>query len=263
MNRIRETFNKIKSQNRSGLVTFVTAGVPNLKTSLLVVKELIDAGSDVVEIGMPFSDPLAEGPVIQRSSFTALQNGVNIDHCLSIVKKVRINNKLTPLVLMGYYNPVYQYGVANFLKNCAESEVDGLIIVDLPAAEADSFKDECNNTGISFIPLIAPTSTDINIEKSIDKCDGFVYCVSVTGVTGARNDVSKRGLELVDRIKKYTDLPIAVGFGVSTRKHVNEICETADAAVVGSALISVMLESTPEKVSSDAGAFVRSLVDNN
>ena len=224
MNRISKCFKKIRNENRNGLVVFITAGAPDMEATRVTIPNLIESGADIVEIGMPFSDPLAEGPVIQQSSFLSLGNSTNIDDCLKLVSAVREENEVTPLVLMGYFNPVYQYGVEHFLDECNKHGVDGVIIVDLPAVEAGDFKELCNHYRVSFIPLIAPTSTDDSIKLSVEKCDGFVYCVSVTGVTGARKEVSSRGLDLVERIKGFTGLPVAVGFGVSNKSHVDEIC---------------------------------------
>ncbi len=263
MNRITKRFTEIKAAQRNGLVVFVTAGAPDIETTQATLPALVSAGADIIEIGMPFSDPLAEGPVIQKSSYVSLLNKTSVDDCLDLAKHLRESDDSTPLVLMGYYNPVYQYGLSKFLEKCNRYGVDGLIIVDLPAVEANEFKIMCNNNGVSFIPLIAPTSTDSNIELSLQKCDGFVYCVSVTGVTGARSEVSSRGLELVDRIKKFTDLPVAVGFGVSNKSHVDEICVKAEAAVVGSALVNVMLESDKPEIARNAGDFVKSLTNHS
>lgn len=259
MNRIAQRFAEIQKSGKNGLVVFITAGAPNMKATYATVPELVSAGADIVEIGIPFSDPLAEGPVIQESSFIALQNLTTIDDCMELVRYSRLSDDETPIVLMGYYNPIFQYGTEKFLEKCNMIGVDGLIIVDLPAAEAKEFKVLCNSYEVSFIPLIAPTSTDANIKLALEKCDGFVYCVSVTGVTGARREVSSRGLDLVDRIKSFTDLPVAVGFGVSNKSHVDEICAKAEAAVVGSALVSVMLESGESQVAKSAGDFVKSL----
>ena len=263
MNRIAQKFNEIKETGRNGLVVFITAGAPDIEATYATIPALVSGGADIIEIGMPFSDPLAEGLVIQQSSFLSLQNNTTVDDCLDLVVNVRKTDKLTPLVLMGYYNPVYQYGSEKFVKKCNEYGIDGLIIVDLPAVEAQEFKQICNKSDVSFIPLIAPTSTDKNISLSLEKCDGFVYCVSVTGVTGARTEVSSRGLDLVDRIKKFTDLPVAVGFGVSNKSHIDEICLKAEAAVVGSALVKVMLESDKCNIAKNAGDFVKSLTGHS
>ena len=220
---IRDRFETVREQNRPGLIVFVTAGFPDMDTTLELVPALVAAGADAVELGVPFSDPLAEGPIIQESSFRALQNGTSLDDCLKATETLRKEIADTPLILMGYYNPIYSYGIASFTDRCQESGVDGLIVVDLPGFEAAPLSTECQIRNISMIPLLAPTSTDISIKESCSGASGFVYCISVTGVTGVRAQVSGRSFELLDRVKEHTDLPLAVGFGISNRTHVEEV----------------------------------------
>ena len=224
-----------------------------------LVPALVAAGADAIELGVPFSDPLAEGPTIQQSSFRALQNGVTTADCLRAAEKLRDWIPDTPLILMGYYNPVYSYGITRFAAECQRVGVDGLITVDLPGVESGPLAAECLSRDISLIPLLAPTSTEESIAESCRNASGFVYCVSVTGVTGARNEVSNRGLDLLQRVRGHTDLPLALGFGISTHEHVAEVGRTADAAVVGSALVRVTLESPRDEVVERASAFVSSL----
>lgn len=231
--RIRRMFDAVREQKRPGLIVFVTAGFPDMEATLELVPALVAAGADAVELGVPFSDPLAEGPVIQESSFRALQNGTSLEDCLDAAQTLRSKIGETPLVLMGYYNPIFSYGLAPFTQRCDEAGVDGLIAVDLPGFEAGPLMAECQARGISMIPLLAPTSTDESIKHACDGASGFVYCISVTGVTGARDQVSSRSFELLDRVKTQTGLPLAVGFGISNRGHVEEVGNTAEAAVVG------------------------------
>ena len=257
--RIERMFARVRERQRPGLVVFLTAGFPDLDATLELVPALVDAGADAVEIGVPFSDPLAEGPVIQQSSFLALQNGITTQDCLDAVDSLRGRVPGAPLILMGYYNPIHSFGVKRYVQECHRVGVDGLIAVDLPGAESGFLARECAHRDISLIPLLAPTSTDRSIQESCRNASGFVYCVSVTGVTGARSEVSNRGIELVQRVRAHTGLPLAIGFGISTPEHVQRVGETAEAAVVGSALVRVMLESPREEVVSRASSFVASL----
>ncbi len=197
--------------------------------------------------------------MIQESSFKALQNGTSLEDCLTAAETLREKIPDTPLILMGYYNPIYTYGLAPFAQRCEEAGVDGLIAVDLPGFEAAPLMAEYRSHDISMIPLLAPTSTDESIKDARAGGSGFVYCISVTGVTGAREQVSGRSFELLDRVRAHTDLPLAVGFGISNRTHVEEVGETAEAAVVGSALIRVMLDSPRDQLVERASKFVAEL----
>ena len=257
--RIRRMFDAVREQKRPGLIVFVTAGFPDMDATLELVPALVAAGADAVELGVPFSDPLAEGPVIQESSFRALQNGTSLGDCLNAAEALREKIPDTPLILMGYYNPIHTYGLVPFAKRCQEAGVDGLIAVDLPGFEAGPLIAECQQRDVAMIPLLAPTSTDESIKDACARGSGFVYCISVTGVTGAREQVSGRSFELLDRVRTHTDLPLAVGFGISNRSHVEEVGANAEAAVVGSALIQVMLESPREELVERASRFVAEL----
>ncbi len=257
--RIERMFARVRERKRPGLVVFLTAGFPDMDATLELVPALVEAGADAVELGVPFSDPLAEGPTIQQSSFLALQNGVTTRDCLDAVETLRDRIPETPLILMGYYNPMYSFGVTRYAGECQRVGVDGLITVDLPGTESGPLAAECVARSISLIPLLAPTSTDQSIAESCRNASGFVYCVSVTGVTGARSEVSNRGIELVQRVRAHTDLPLAIGFGISTPEHVAQVGATAEAAVVGSALVRVTLESRREEVVERASSFVASL----
>lgn len=253
--RIAAKFAAIKAENRPGLVVFVTVGHPYKDAALDVVPRLVEAGADAVELGMPFSDPVGEGPVIQASSFVGLQNGVTARDCLETAAALRPQVGDTPLILMGYYNTVMSFGLKEFAAACSEATVDGLIIQDLPISEADVLVSELDPYGVRLIPLLAPTSTDASIERSVALGGGFVYCISVVGITGARSEVSGRGLDLVDRVRRQTDLPIAVGFGISRREHVLDVGKRADAAVVGSQLVGALSDG-PNEQAAERGARV-------
>ena len=257
--RIQQTFEGLRREGRTGLVVFLTAGFPDKAATLELVPALVKAGADIVELGVPFSDPLAEGPVIQESSFKALMEQVTLKDCLGLVEALRRQVGETPLLLMGYYNPIYSYGLARFAQDAIGKGVDGIIVVDLPQFEVDPLRDHCAPHNIPIIPLLAPTSTDESISADCAQAAGFVYCISVTGVTGAREEVSHRGFELLERVRANTSLPLAVGFGISSREHVEEVGRRAEAAVVGSALVKVMLESPRDELVDRASHFVAEL----
>ena len=253
--RIAAKFAALKKEDRTGLVVFVTVGHPYRDAALDIVPNLVSAGADAVELGIPFSDAIGEGPVIQQSSFVALQNGITTQTCLDTAAQLRSQIGDTPLILMGYYNTLLSYGLEKFATACAEATVDGLIIVDLPGDEAAPLVGALSKHGIHLIPLLAPTSTDKSIAQYTEIGGGFVYCISVTGVTGARTEVSERGLDLVERVRQRTDLPIAVGFGISQREHVLNVGERADAAVVGSALVRALADG-PDAEAAQRGSRV-------
>ena len=224
-----------------------------------LVPALVAAGADVVELGVPFSDPLAEGPIIQESSFRALREQITLADCLEMVEELRGRVTEAPLLLMGYYNPIYQYGVERFAEDARSKGVDGIIVVDLPQFEAGALAACCAPRDIPIIPLLAPTSTEESIRAACADAAGFVYCISVTGVTGAREQVSERGFQLLERVRAHTSLPVAVGFGISRREHVEEVGQRAEAAVVGSALVRVMLESPRDQLVQRSSQFVAEL----
>ncbi|PKB80864.1 MAG: tryptophan synthase subunit alpha [SAR202 cluster bacterium Io17-Chloro-G9] len=260
--RIKQKFATIRKEGRPGLLIFLTAGFPDLEATMELVPALVEAGADGIELGVPFSDPLAEGPVIQESSFKALQQGTTLEGCLAMVDRLREQVPETPLLLMGYYNPILNYGLEQFSLASQQSGVDGVIVVDLPHDEVRPLAAQCAPRGIAIVPLLAPTSTSENIKTACADATGFIYCISLTGVTGTRAEVSSRGLELVNRARRATSLPLAVGFGISQREHVVDVCRKADAAVVGSALMQVMLESPRDQVIRRARGFVAELAGN-
>ena len=256
MNRIKNSFNTLKEKGEMGVIPYLTAGFPSIQDTMDMVPALAEGGADIIELGVPFSDPLADGTTIQRSSFQALSNGINLKKCLDICKDLRQNGLTTPLVLMGYYNPILRFGLKEFAISCKENGVDGIIVPDLPFEEAQPLKTECRENEISLIPLLAPTSTDKRIEKTCKDADGFIYCVSLTGVTGARQEMGSSLPEFINRVKRHAKVPIAIGFGISQRQHVESLSAIADAAVVGSALIDT-IEKTP---ASDRREVVKSFI---
>ena len=235
--RITNRFDLLEKKGTSGLVTFLTAGDPDFETSLEILQKLPALGADIIELGMPFSDPMADGPAIQASSQRALKAGINIKKIFSIVESFRTDDAKTPIVLMGYYNPIYVYGTKRFISDAEAAGVDGLIIVDLPPEEPELLN-IMENSRIEFIYLITPTTNDERLPKVIKHASGFIYYVSVTGITGTKTASSEHVESALSRIRRYTDLPIAVGFGIKTPEQATKIAKYADAAVVGSALVS-------------------------
>jgi tryptophan synthase alpha chain len=240
MSRIGAKFAEIRAQGRIGLVVFLPVGFPDMDSTLALVPALAAAGADVVELGIPFSDPLADGATIQRASFQALQQGVTLERCLETCQRLRESSSDVPLVLMGYYNPILSYGVERFGLRCASAGVDGVIVADLPPEEANPLHEACLANEIDLIFLLAPTSTAERIERVCQMTSGFVYCVSLTGVTGARRELAPGLKAFVSRVRERTHLPIAVGFGISKREHIEAIGSYADAAVIGGALIDLI-----------------------
>jgi tryptophan synthase alpha chain len=263
MTRIDRRFAALKDEGRGGLVTFITAGDPDHDTSLALLKALPKAGADIIELGMPFSDPMADGPAIQASSQRALKAGQTMKKTLAMVKAFREQDKTTPLVLMGYYNPIYVYPAASFLKDAATAGVDGLIVVDLPPEEDEELRPAASEAGLNFIRLATPTTDAKRLPAVLANSSGFVYYVSIAGITGtAAPDVTKVGAHIA-RIKAQTDLPIAVGFGVRTKEQVKSLARTADAVVVGSALVSAVAQSLDQagKATKATASSVLSLVE--
>ncbi|MCB1415889.1 MAG: tryptophan synthase subunit alpha [Phyllobacteriaceae bacterium] len=245
--RIDTRFAELKSEGRPALVTFVMAGDPDHDTSLEIVRALPSAGSDLIEIGMPFSDPMADGPAIQAAGQRALKGGETLRKTLSLVREFRKGDKTTPVVLMGYYNPIYIMGVDVFLKRAKAAGVDGLIVVDLPPEADDELCIPAQASGINFIRLATPTTDDKRLPKVLNNTSGFVYYVSITGITGAAAPDPKIVAKSVAHIKAKTDLPIAVGFGVKTAEHAAAIGKGADGVVVGTAIVNAIEKSLGRK----------------
>jgi tryptophan synthase alpha chain len=258
-NRIDTTLGALRSAGKTVLVPFITVGFPDVDTSEALAEVIAGSGADMLELGVPFSDPLADGPTIQMTSFRALQQGVTVRISLQVVRNLRAKGVEVPLIFMGYYNPFLRYGVEQFVRDAADAGLDGLIVPDLPTEEVGPFKSLCERHGIYVTPLLAPTSTDRRIELACKDANGFIYCVGVTGVTGARRGLTAGISELVARVRLSTDLPILVGFGVAERRHVEEISRFADGAVVGSALLDAIDKSPPDRVLDTARQFVTGL----
>jgi tryptophan synthase alpha chain len=241
--RIDTRFAELKAQGRAALVTFVTAGDPDGETSLALIKALPKAGADVIELGMPFTDPMADGPAIQASSQRALKAGQTLKKTLAMVRAFRKTDEATPIVLMGYYNPIYVFGVDRFLVEAKAVGVDGLIVVDLPPEEDEELCLPALKAGLSFIRLATPTTDDRRLPTVLANTSGFVYYVSITGITGTAVPDAGKVMGAVARIKRHTGLPVAVGFGVRTAAHARAIAKGADGVVVGSALVDTLKAS--------------------
>lgn len=240
--RIARRFAALRQQRRGGLVTFVTAGDPDLGTSMEILRRLPAAGADLIELGMPFSDPMADGPAIQASSRRALRAGQTVRRTLGMVTAFRQTDLETPIVLMGYYNPIYVYGVQAFAADAKQAGVDGLIVVDLPPEEADELSVPAAAAGLDLVFLAAPTTDDARLPRVLAHARGFVYYVSISGITGTRSAAMDDVVDAVERIRSHTGLPIAVGFGIKTAEQAAAMARTADAAVVGSALVAEVAE---------------------
>ncbi len=247
MSRLAEMFARTKREGRVATGMFLTAGFPTLAETPALAKALAEGGADFLEIGVPFSDPLAEGPTIQRSSFVALTGGVTPRDCIEVVRRLRNDAVDAPVLLMGYLNPIMSYTETAFARDAAAAGADGLIVVDVPPEEAGPLLEACRDNGLDLVFLLAPTSTEERIAAVAAVASGFIYCVSVTGVTGARSELPSELPDFVARVRKHTELPLAIGFGISNRDHVERVGTIADAAIIGSAIINTIENSPPER----------------
>ncbi|PYP85626.1 MAG: tryptophan synthase subunit alpha [Blastocatellia bacterium AA13] len=236
MRNIERTFLALREKGKKAFIPYITAGDPDLETTGRLILELEKNGADIIELGVPFSDPMADGPVIQRASERALANGVTLHDCLNLVKQVRRESKI-PIVLFTYFNPLLSLGFDNIGPALKEAGIDGALITDLVPEEAGEIREQLASSGVDLIFLVAPTSSDARIKMIAEASTGFVYAVSRTGVTGVRQNLSEASSSLVERVRKFSDLPVAVGFGISTPEHVKEVWRHADAAVVGSRIV--------------------------
>jgi len=259
MSRLAAAFDRARSQGRVALIPFLTVGYPDVSATPDLVSAVVAGGADIVELGVPFSDPLADGATIQKASAAALGQGVTLLTCLETAGAVRRRGVDAPLVLMGYYNPFLSYGLERFARDAARQGVDGVIVADLPPEEAEPFHRLCRAQGLDMVFLLAPTSTDERVAHVCRLASGFIYCVSLTGVTGARQEMSGAVADLVRRIRGHTALPLAIGFGVSTPEHVRAVAGLADGAIVGSALLDAIGRAGPAGRAEAARAFVANL----
>lgn len=259
MSRIGSAFEKLRLDNKVGVIGYLTVGFPDVKATVDLVRAMVAGGVDAVELGVPFSDPLADGATIQRAAYHALQQGVTLQTCLELTRELRNGGITVPVLLMGYYNPFFSYGIERLCRDCASYGVDGFIVPDLPLDEAEELLRACEANGLDLIQMLAPTSTDERIASVAAKASGFIYCVSLTGVTGARTEMSSSLPDFIARIRKHTDLPLAVGFGISTKEHVENVGKLAEAAVIGSAIVSVVEKSDAATRVSALEKFIRDL----
>ena len=260
MSRIEATFAQLRREGKKGFIPFIVAGDPDLETTSALLIELSRAGATVIELGVPFSDPMADGPVIQRAAERALQHHVGVADALALVARARHETNV-PIVLFSYYNPLFQFGIGRLAREAQRSGVDGVLVTDLAPEESEEFGAVLRAQALDLIFLAAPTSTDERLRLIASRASGFIYAVSRAGVTGTRDDVSVEAERLVARLRQISDLPVTVGFGISTAQQVAEVCQYADAAVVGSAIVSEIerLAEAPDLVEA-VGEFARNLL---
>lgn len=259
---LRQAFIKAKNEGRNALVTFITAFYPSEKDTIDILKGLQNGGTDVIELGIPFSDPIADGPTIQVANTTAINNGCTVDKCLQIVKDARAQGVTIPIILMGYYNPIMKYGEDKMIKASKDAGANGFIIVDLPPEEAVKFRDLCKSQGLSYVPLVAPSTTDDRLKLLGEIADSFIYVVSRMGTTGAGVSVTSSVGPLCQHVRKFTgNTPLAVGFGVSTREHYLAVGQDSDGVVIGSKLINLVTEAPEGKKGEAAENFVKSILN--
>lgn len=255
MNRIDLKFNELKSKNEKAMISFVTAGDPDLETTKELVYAMEEAGSDIIELGVPYSDPIADGPTIQASSGRALAKGTTIAKIMDTVKEIRIKTEI-PLVYLVYYSSVFKYGIEKFIRNCSEAGIDGVIIPDLPVEERKDILEISDKYGVDLIPLIAPTSKE-RIEKIVKHASGFIYCVSTNGVTGARSKIDTNIEEYLSVVEGFTQIPKAIGFGISSAKMAQELKKYCDGIIIGSAIVKKVEEGkNKEEILEGVAKFV-------
>lgn len=261
MSRIAGRFEQLKTQGRKALIPFVTAGDPNPAITVPLMHAMVEAGADLIELGVPFSDPMADGPVIQRASERALKHHVSLHQVLEMVRAFREQDDRTPVLLMGYLNPIEAMGYAAFAEAAGAAGVDGVLTVDLPPEEGAEFLAEAEKRGIDPIFLLSPTTSDARIQRVCEKASGFVYYVSVKGITGAANLAIDEVASKVARIRGHTDLPVGVGFGIRDAESARAVAQVADAVIVGSALVTRVeaLAETPEAIAGEIAAILSSM----
>jgi tryptophan synthase alpha chain len=249
----------IRFDHKPGLVVYITAGDPSLDATRAIAIEAIDAGADVIELGVPFSDPLADGPIIQRASERALARGVKLSDVLEVARAIRAARPQAGLIVFTYLNPILRYGLARFAEEAKAAGADGVLVTDLIVEEAAEYLAEMDRTGLAPVFLAAPTSPDDRLEAIASHSRGFIYAISRTGITGKQQSMTADASALVDRIRRWSKLPVAVGFGISNADHVAQVAEFADAAVVGSAIVELIERSTPETAPGAVARFIKGL----
>lgn len=260
INRIENKFELLKVKSEKALIAYISAGDPDLETTEKLIYAMENSGVDIIELGIPYSDPLADGPVIQQASLRALSAGTSLEKIFDLVKRVRVNSQV-PLIFMTYYNPILQYGLEGFVAKAKEVGVDGFIIPDLPVEESFPLQNQCNNNNIVLIPLVAPTTPEARIPQVVKNGRGFIYCVSIAGVTGARESVGSDVPGFMNRVKKATNVPTAIGFGISNPEQAKYMANFSDGVIVGSALIKIIADNldNKEKIVDKVSQFVSSL----
>jgi tryptophan synthase alpha chain len=260
MSRIKEAFDNLAREQKKGFIPFITAGDPDLETTKHLMIELANVGATLIELGIPFSDPMADGPVIQRASERALRHGFGLSEILDVVRDVRKQTKV-PIVLFSYFNPLLQFGLEKLVREAEHAKIDGILVTDLTPEEAGRFSAMLRAHEIDLIFLVAPTSTDERLKMIAERASGFIYAVSRAGITGAREAVSAEAEQLVNRVRLVSDLPVAVGFGISKAEHVAEVWRYADAAVVGSAIVKMIEDQSGNgDLVREIGQFTASLI---
>lgn len=254
---IEQAFERARSQGRAALMPYFTIGYPDRQTSFEIIRAIAEAGADLIELGIPFSDPLADGPTIQHSTQVALQNGVTLNHCLHFIRQLRESGLMIPLLLMGYYNPIFSFGEDRFARLASENGAQGVIIPDLPPEEAGELRQSCDQVGLAMVHLVAPTTPLERIRFISERSRGFLYVVSVTGVTGARQSLPPQLIEFLQKVRSVTSLPLALGFGVSSPEQAATYGRIVDGVIVGSALIDTVRRSDNPVLA--AAEFVRAL----
>lgn len=262
MNRIDRKFADLKAEGKKAFIPFITAGDPSLEITISLVSKLESAGADIIELGVPFSDPVADGRSIQKSSLRALGNGTSLRDVMKTVAKIRTQTQI-PIAFLTYYNLIFKYGVKQFVQDAIQSGVDGTVIADLPPEEASDLISAAREHDFATIFLVAPTSTPERVKLVSEACTGFIYCVSLTGVTGARDQISDMLTPTLKRIREHTDKPVAVGFGVSNPEQAREVASMADGVIVGSAIVNVIeaYADDPDELLSSVEKFAASLVE--
>lgn len=257
--RIAQAFAKAKAEGRAALMPYMTIGWPELGDTERLIPAMVEGGADLIELGVPFSDPIADGPTVQRVSQRALANGVTPAYALEVAERLRSAGVEVPLLFMGYYNPIFSYGIEAYAAACARVGIDGLLIPDLPPEESDPVRDACLAAGINLIYFLAPTSTPERVAAVAQRANGFIYLISLTGVTGARSELAEGLADYVARVRGHASVPLAIGFGISTRDHVVQVEQLVDGAICASALLNDLEDVPSEELPRRAREFVQAL----